>query len=87
MSEEWSAVPTEPVQLAVVYVGEDNATCTLTPGPTWLAEQFFPSDTKTFTQADLDALCASPESYSPRSIYSDRTLQAMRRVLAIRNPK
>lgn len=85
MSEEWSSAPENPAQLATLFLSEDHKICTFVPGPLWLELKLFPVAEQSFTHDELDALCNSPESYSPRSIYSHRTLQAMRRVLAARS--
>ena len=87
MSGEWSADPAHPVQLARLVVSGDRKTCNFVPGPLWLEHRFFPAADQSFTFAELDALCDDPESYSPQSIYSHRTLQAMRRVLILQSGK
>jgi hypothetical protein len=84
LSEEWTGDPKSPVQLATVYVDDRATACTFVPGPLWLAEVFFPRGEMTFTAGALEALCTE-KSYEPQSIYSHRTLQAMRSILSARS--
>jgi hypothetical protein len=87
MSGEWSVEPGLATQLATVRLSENGATCTFIPGPQWLAEGLFPTVTTTFTFAEVKSLCDAPDSYGPRSIYSHRALQAVRRACAARSAK
>jgi len=84
MSEEWSPDPTNPTQLGTVEVAEGNSSCRFTPLPIWLETKYFPSNEQGFDLSVLERLCANPDEYTPRSIYSHRLLQAMRSVLRIR---
>lgn len=84
MSGEWSTEPGSATQLATVHLAGDGTTCTFTPGLPWLAEGFFPAEATTFTFAEIKSLCDAPDSYGPRSIYSHRALQAVRRASAAR---
>lgn len=84
MSEEWSSDPTRPAQLATVEILEGNTTCKFSSGELWLETGYFPTREMNFTLQELERLCTEPDSYSPRSIYTHRTVQAMRSILRIR---
>ena len=83
-SEEWNADPAQPTEMGIVTVSENNLQCTFRPSRLWKEAGYFPPDERTFELPELLALCSSPEMYAPRSIYSHRTLQALRTILATR---
>jgi hypothetical protein len=84
LSGEWSQVPGELKELGRVLVSDDQTECTFRPGSIWSEEGYFPRAESTFGLEELTQLCDKPGSYSPRSIYTHRLLQAMRMLLSSR---
>jgi hypothetical protein len=84
-SEEWPSDGQRPYpKLGTVSYDPTLHQCTFIPGSLWLHEGFFPQSTWSCTQAMLAQFLGSPESYSPRSIYSHRLLMEIRSIFSIR---